>query len=155
MENIKEQIFAINNSFTFRYLFWTNLKNETIERSSLSGENWKSIAYVYGLGSIAIDHTTNRLHVIDHFEEYLISVDYDGNDLQYHTWFSGYWYGFAVVPEQQMYYYSHLVYNAVYMLDYSTDKEEFVYKATLDKIGNVQIPVKLEKNGNAIFFLFM
>ena len=41
------------------------------------------------------------------------------------------------------------------MLDYSTDKEEFVYKAQFDNIGNVQIPVKLEENGNVIFFLFM
>ena len=142
-------------SLIFRFLFWTNSKNLTIERSSLSGENRKSIAYVSGLGSIAIDHTTKRLHVIDHFEEYLISVNYDGKDLQYHAWFGGFWYGFAVVPEQQMYYYSQFVYNSVYMLDYSTDKEEFVYKAQFDNIGNVQIPVKLEENGNVIFFLFM
>ena len=54
-----------------------------------------------------------------------------------------------------MYYYSQFVYNSVYMLDYSTDKEEFVYKAQFDNIGNVQIPVKLEENGNVIFFLFM
>ena len=144
----------------FRYLFWTDTGNpNSIERSSLSGENRKAIAYVPGLGSeLAIDHAANRLHVVDYREEYLISVDLDGNDLQYHAWLDGVFLkGLAVVPGQQTYYYSSIFTDAVYVHHYDYDKfydeSKSVYKTPFDKVGQVQIPVKSKQNGNISVFL--
>ena len=143
----------------FRYLFWTDSgKPNSIERSSLSGKNRKAIAYVPGLGSeLAIDHTTNRLHVVDYREGYLISVDLDGNDLQYHAWLDGVFLkGLAVVPGHQTYYYSSIFTDAVYEhhYDYAKlyDESKSVYKTPFDRVGQVQIPVKAKQNGNISIF---
>ena len=144
----------------FRYLFWTDSgKPSSIERSSLSGDNRKAIAYVSGLGSeLAIDHSTNRLHVVDYRKKYLISVDLDGNDLQYHASLDGVFLkGLAVVPGRQTYYYSSVFTDAVYVrhYDYASfyDESKSVYKTPFDEVGQVQIPVKSKQNGNISVFL--